>query len=390
MKWNTGKTIHLTRPLLPSVDRMTERLQTIWQSGWITNNGSQHGQLERELRHYLGAEHIALFNNGTLALLLGLKALDLTGEIITTPFTFPATVQAIDWNGLTPVFCDIEPETLTIDPTKIEALVTEQTSAILAVHVYGNPCKVEEIQKIADKYGLKVIYDGAHTFGTKWEGRPIGNYGDMTMFSFHATKLFNTIEGGALVFKDGQLAGKLASLKNFGLSGPEEVVLSGLNAKLNEVQAAMGLEVLKLVKEERRKRAQVKQQYDRFLADIPGVRILTSLEGEQSSYQYYVIEIDEALFGASRNDVHEWLNEHAIMTRKYFSPLCSDFPWYAHLPSAQREELPQANRLVSRVLALPYYGELELDVAKAICEVIRQFQSTVSRAAQLRLEGELG
>ena len=245
--------IYITRPLLPNLENVNRKMSEIWESKWLTNNGVQHKKLENELKNYLNVEHLSLFNNGTLALLLGLKSLDLKGEVITTPFTFPATVQALDWNGLTPVFCDIDPETLTIDATKIESLITEKTSAILGVHVFGNPCDVEKIQTIADKYQLKVIYDGAHAFGTKIDGKPISSYGDMTMFSFHATKLFNTVEGGALAFKDEKLAEKLELLKNFGLAGPDEVVLSGLNAKMNEIQAAIGLEVLKLVDEERAK-----------------------------------------------------------------------------------------------------------------------------------------
>lgn len=380
--------ILITRPLLPSVEKMTSRMEEIWDSKWITNNGVQHQRLVIELKNRLGAEHITLFNNGTLALLLGLKSLDLTGEVITTPFTFPATVAAIDWNGLTPVFCDVEPDTLTIDASKIEALITEKTSAILAVHVYGNPCNVEKIQEIADRYRLKVIYDGAHAFGATIGDRPIGSYGDMTMFSFHATKLFNTIEGGALLVKDRMLAKKLVQLKNFGISGPEEVSMSGLNAKLNEVQAAMGLEVLKLVDEEREKRAEVKRMYDQYLAGIPGIRILTTLDKKCSSYQYYVIEINRDQFGASRDDVYERLKRNNIFTRKYFNPLCSEFDWYSHLDSAKRENLPQAHLAVTQVLALPYYGELGLDSVKRICHVLKQSCRQAPGVDQYHLKGE--
>lgn len=363
--------IYVTRPLLPTLQNMTNRMSDIWESKWITNNGEQLKELEKELKNYLNVDYLSLFNNGTLALLLGLKSLKLSGEVITTPFTFPATVQALDWNDLTPVFCDIDPRTLTIDVTKIESLITEKTSAILAVHVFGNPCDVEEIQRIAKKHQLKVIYDGAHAFGTKIAGKPISRYGDMTMYSFHATKLFNTIEGGALTFKDPELADKLNQLKNFGLTGPDEVVLSGMNAKMNEVQAAMGLEVLKLVGQEREKRGEIKNTYERHLADIPGIRVLTTLAKESNSYQYFVIEVDEKQFGRTRDWIHEKLKEYNVFTRKYFYPLCSDFAWYRHLDSSQPEKLPQAQKSVTQVLAMPFYGELEVKSVVKICEILK-------------------
>ena len=364
--------IFVTRPLLPPLQHMTTKMSDIWESQWLTNNGEQQQQLEQALKDYLNVDHLSLFTNGTLALLLGLKSLELTGEVITTPFTFPATVQALDWNGLTPVFCDIDPTTLTIDVTKIESLITEKTTAILAVHVFGNPCDVEKIQEIADKYRLKVIYDGAHAFGAKIDGKPISSYGDMTMYSFHATKLFNTIEGGALTFKDKSLVDKLNQLKNFGLAGPEEVALSGLNAKMNEIQAAMGLEVLKLVGEERAKRHQLKKRYEQYLVHLPGVRVLTSLENDSSSYQYFAIEIDEITFGKSRDWLHEQLKNYNVFTRKYFYPLCSDFEWYKQLDSAQCERLPQAQKAVGQVLAMPFYGELEMDSVIKICNIIEE------------------
>ncbi len=297
--------------------------------------------------------------------------MDLTGEVITTPFTFPATVQALDWNNLTPVFCDIEPNTLTLDATKIESLVNEKTTAILGVHTFGNPCSVQQIQTIANKYKLKVIYDGAHVFGTKLDERSIGTYGDMTMFSLHATKLFNTIEGGALTFRDTSLIEILNQYKNFGIANPDEVVLSGLNAKLNEVQSAIGLEVLKLVEWERLKRHEIKRCYEQGLADIAGIKIVTNLEGESSSYQYFVIQIDEAIYGKSRDWLHDTLKDYNVHTRKYFYPLCSDFSWYEHLDSARKENLPYAHQAVTQVLALPYYGGLKLETVEDICQVIR-------------------
>jgi len=363
--------IYITRPLLPNIQDVFSRLYEVWESQWLTNNGPQHITLEKELRDYLQAENLSLFNNGTSALLLGLRALNLTGEVITTPFTFPATVQALDWNNLTPVFCDIDPTTLTLDATKIESLINEKTTAILGVHTFGNLCDVELIQTIANKYNLKVIYDGAHTFGAQLNGQPIGNFGDMTMFSFHATKLFNTVEGGALTFNDSSLVEKLNLLKNFGIANPEEVLLSGLNAKLNEIQAVIGLEVLKLVETERQKRHEIKRVYERYLKDIPGINVLTKLEGESSSYQYFVIQIDEVLYGKSRDWIHEKLKEQNVFTRKYFYPLCSDFQWYEHLKSGRKENLPFAQKAITQALAMPYYGELEIESVEKICKVIR-------------------
>lgn len=363
--------IYVTRPLLPSLDQVYSQLQEVWNSKWITNNGPKHKELESKLKEYLKVDNAVMFSNGTLALELGLKSLDISGEVITTPFTFPATVQALDRNGLTPVFCDIEDKTLNIDASKIEKLITDKTSAILAVHVFGNPCNVEKIKEIADKYNLKVIYDGAHAFGSHVNGKSIGSYGDMTMFSFHATKLFNTIEGGCLVFKDNKLYEKLNLLKNFGIVSPEKVVISGTNAKLNEVQAAVGIEVLKIVKEERKRRKYIKKIYENGLCNIPGIKIVNKLDDENASYQYFTIEIDEDKYGISRDELHVELKKYNIITRKYFYPLCSEFEWYKHLPSAKKENLPVSHEVVKKVLSMPYYGELNIEDVNQICEIIR-------------------
>ncbi|WP_148557968.1 DegT/DnrJ/EryC1/StrS family aminotransferase [Terrisporobacter glycolicus] len=363
--------IYVTRPLLPSLDQVYSQLQEVWYSKWITNNGPKHKELESKLKEYLKVDNAVMFSNGTLALELGLKSLDISGEVITTPFTFPATVQALDRNGLTPVFCDIEDKTLNIDASKIEKLITDKTSAILAVHVFGNPCNVEKIKEIADKYNLKVIYDGAHAFGSHINGKSIGSYGDMTMFSFHATKLFNTIEGGCLVFKDNKLYEKLNLLKNFGIVSPEKVVISGTNAKLNEVQAAVGIEVLKIVKEERKRRKYIKKIYENGLCNIPGIKIVNKLDDENASYQYFTIEIDEDKYGISRDELHVELKKYNIITRKYFYPLCSEFEWYKHLPSAKKENLPVSHEVVKKVLSMPYYGELNIEDVNQICEIIR-------------------
>ncbi|HBI92568.1 MAG TPA: aminotransferase [Terrisporobacter glycolicus] len=363
--------VYVTRPLLPSLDQVYSQLQEVWNSKWITNNGPKHKELESKLKEYLKVDNAVMFSNGTLALELGLKSLDISGEVITTPFTFPATVQALDRNGLTPVFCDIEDKTLNIDASKIEKLITDKTSAILAVHVFGNPCNVEKIKEIADKYNLKVIYDGAHAFGSHVNGKSIGSYGDMTMFSFHATKLFNTIEGGCLVFKDNKLYEKLNLLKNFGIVSPEKVVISGTNAKLNEVQAAVGIEVLKIVKEERKRRKYIKKIYENGLCNIPGIKIVNKLDDENASYQYFTIEIDEDKYGISRDELHVELKKYNIITRKYFYPLCSEFEWYKHLPSAKKENLPVSHEVVKKVLSMPYYGELNIEDVNQICEIIR-------------------
>jgi dTDP-4-amino-4,6-dideoxygalactose transaminase len=280
--------VFVTRPLLPPLENVYKRIKDIWDSKWLTNMGEQHEALEAKLKEELKAENLALFSNGTLALFIALKALGLSGEVITTPFTFPATVQVLDWSGLTPVFCDIDPDTLCIDARKIEDLISEKTSAILGVHVFGIPCEVEAIDAIASKFGLKVVYDGAHAFKTKVNNVPISAFGDMVMFSFHATKLFNTIEGGALAVKDGSLLPTVNLMKNFGIKGPEEVVLSGINAKMNEVQAGIGLEVLKMVEEERAKRRKLKSAYIENLSGIPGIRVINGGLSDGDSFQYFV------------------------------------------------------------------------------------------------------
>lgn len=375
--------IYVTRPLLPNKRKVAEKISQIWESKQITNNGNQLKELQHQLMHYLNAENLSIFSNGTMALLLGLKALDLKGEVITTPFTFPATVEALDWNRLAPVFCDIDPETLNIDAYKIESLITENTTAILAVHVFGNPCNVEKIQEIAAKYDLKVIYDAAHAFGAKKDGVPIQQYGDMTMFSFHATKLFNTVEGGALAFADGKLNQKLDLLKNFGILNSEQVVLSGLNAKMNELQAGVGLEVLPLVEEERRKRHKIKVVYQKGLAGIPGIRIITNLEGESSSYQYFVIEVNEDCV-VTRDQLHAELEKFNVFSRKYFYPLCSDFEWYGNIESAKAVHLPEAYQSVKQVLSMPYYGELPIESVEKICNIIKEICISQNRSHKFK------
>lgn len=362
--------IMVTRPLLPEIDSYKDSLDSIWESKWLSNNGRKSQKLEVEVANYLGVNNVSLFNNGTIALLTAVQSLRLQGEVITTPFSFPATTHVLAWNGIQPVFCDICPETLTIDPKRIEELITARTSAILGVHVFGVPCYVEEIQKIADRHGLRVIYDGAHAFGTEIDGKPIGTFGDITMFSFHPTKLFHTGEGGALTFNDENLKDRINLLKNFGIKNQEEVILPGINGKMNELSAAMGLEVLPLVDAERQRRAEIRNLYCSRLENVPGVSIVKMPNGVKNSEQYFVIRISEKDFGSNRDHVFELLKERNIFPRKYFYPLISKYPCYSALSSARPEALPVATQIESEVLCLPFYGELPLEVISNICNVI--------------------
>jgi len=367
------KPIYVTRPLLPPIENYIERLEDIWESQWITNNGEQHQKLENKLKKYLKVNNLSLINNGTVALQIAIRALELKGEVITTPFTFAATPHSITWNGLKPVFCDVNPETLNIDASKIENLITEKTSAILAVHVFGNPCDVEMIDEIAKKYDLRVIYDGAHAFGTEINRNSIGSYGDITMYSFHATKLFNTIEGGALACGESELKEKIELLKNFGIQNEEKVVSLGTNGKMNEFQAAMGLEVLKKVEEERIKRKKIREVYHEELEEAEGISFINEGDNVKSSQQYLVIRIDEKKFGLSRDEVYNRLKKYNIFSRKYFYPLCSNYPIYNNFKSARKEELLIANEVVKEVLSLPFYGDLGTDRAKKIARIIKSF-----------------
>lgn len=362
--------IYVTRPLLPDRKEYYKKVNEVFDSGFLTNQGAQLQQFEKALREFLHVTHVMAFCNGTLALQLACKALDLKGEVITTPFTFPATTHAISWNGLTPVFCDIEPDTFNINPDKIEALITDNTSAILPVHVFGNPCRVYEINQIAKKHNLKVIYDAAHAFGVEINGQPIGSFGDISMFSFHATKSFNTLEGGALTFNDAALADKLFYLKNFGIKSETEVVSIGTNAKMNELQAAFGLLVLDKINEEIQKRKELTKQYRERLKNIPGLRCLHDIEGVKHNYQYFPIIIDETKAGFSRNDIYEELKKYKVYSRKYFYPLASQVTCYRELTSASKGGLPVAERITQSILCLPLYGELPIPVVARIAEII--------------------
>lgn len=366
--------VYVTRPILPDLDRFTKKLGEIWQSRWLTNNGPQHQQFEERIQGYLKVPYLSLFNNGTIALVVACQSLRLLGEVITTPFSFPATPHVLTWNGVKPIFCDIDPVTMNIDPAKIEPLITPQTTAILAVHVFGTPCDVYKIQEVADRYGLKVVYDAAHAFGVEIGDTGIGNFGDVTMFSFHATKLFHTAEGGALCFRQKNLKERVDLLKNFGIKNEEEVVMPGINGKMNELQALLGLQVLDYVEEERQKRAKIFHTYRECLDSIKGITCLTEVPGVKGSYQYFVIRMDEAVFGVSRDYVYRKFREYNVFTRKYFYPLCSDYSCYKHLPSSSMSNLPVARRVVNEVLCLPLYGDLVSDDVKKICEILLSFR----------------
>lgn len=362
--------VYVTRPLLPPLADYTQSLAQIWQSGFLTNGASQHQALEQALRDYLQTPHLSLFNNGTLALLVACQALQVKGDVITTPFTFAATPHVLAWNKATPVFADIDPETLCIDPASIEHNLSSKTSAILGVHVYGMPCDVHSIDTLARPRQLKVIYDGAHAFGTQLDGQPIVQYGDATMLSFHATKLFHSAEGGALCMADPDLKKQVDLLKNFGIKNEEEVLLPGINGKMNELQAALGLLVLQHVGAEKQRRQAVRDIYTERLQAVPGVRLLRMPANATDSHQYLIMRVNAAQAGCDRNALHQRLKRFNIITRKYFYPLCSDYDCYRHLPSADPRRLPNAHRVASEVLSLPLHGGLGADDVHRICDAI--------------------
>lgn len=366
--------VYVTRPLLPDLQLVTEKLKEIWEKKWLTNNGPQHQLLEQSLKEHLGVQYLSLFNNGTIALMVACQSLRLSGDVITTPFTFAATPHVLTWNNIRPIFCDLDPVTMNINADMIESMITPQTTAILAVHVFGTPCDVEKIQKIADRYGLRVIYDAAHAFDVELNGVGIGNFGDISMMSFHATKLYHTLEGGALVHNNKHLKARIDLLKNFGIKNEEEVVMPGINGKMNEVQAAVGLIVLDLVKEERKKRKILTEVYRRELQNVEGITGMPFFENVKSNYQYFVVRIDEKLFGVSRDFVYEELKKYNVFTRKYFHPLCSEYTCYRQLPSSSIDNLPVADQVGKEVLSMPLYGELSVEDIEYICELLRKLK----------------
>ena len=359
--------ITVTSPLLPNLDEFNAMLKDIWASKWITNNGQFHQQLEKALAEYLKVPYISLFTNGTLPLLTALQALRITGEVITTPYSFVATTHSIWWNGCKPVFVDIEESTCGIDPEKIEAAITPKTTAIMPVHCYGKPVNMDAIQAIADKYGLKVIYDAAHAFGVEVDGKSVLARGDMSTLSFHATKVYNTLEGGALIVKDEATKKRIDYLKNFGFAGETEVVAPGINSKVDEVRAAYGLLNLKQVDAAIEKRHQVAIRYREALRDVPGIRFFDDMPGVRHNYSYFPIFINAEEYGKTRDQLYFEMKEKNILGRRYFYPLISTFSTYRGLPSATPENLPVATKIANEVICLPMHHALsEEDVERVI------------------------
>ncbi len=363
-----NKNILVTQSSLPSYEEYIEEIKDIFESKWLTNMGQKHQKLESKLIQKLKVNNISLFTNGHMALYTALKALDLKGEVITTPYSFSSTTHAIVQNGLTPVFCDINEEDYTIDVNKIEELITEKTCAILPVHVYGHVCDVEKIEKIAQKYNLKVIYDAAHVFGVEINGRGIGSYGDISMFSFHATKVFNTIEGGALSYNNSNLKDKIEKLKNFGINGPDKVEYVGMNCKMNEFCAAMGLCNLRHFEEEISKREKVYNEYKKRLSNISGIVIPKEQKGVKSNYAYYPVIFNKKVFGKSRDEIMKELEKEGIYSRKYFYPLITDYQCYSN--EYDSSLTPIAKKISDNVLTIPMYADLSLEDVNRICDII--------------------
>lgn len=353
-----NKQITVTSPLLPNLDEFTDLLKEIWKSKWITNNGSFHKQLEKELAEYLKVPYISLFTNGTLPLITALQALRITGEVITTPYSFVATTHSLWWNGIKPVFVDVDSSNCGLDPNKIEAAITPKTTAIMPVHCYGKPCDTKAIQDIADKYGLKVIYDAAHAFGVEVDGESILNAGDMSTLSFHATKVYNTIEGGALVMHDEKTKQRIDHLKNFGFANETTVVAPGINSKMDEMRAAYGILNLRQVDAAIEARKKVAQRYREDLREVPGITYFEDMPGVRHNYSYFPIFIDAEKFGKTRDELYFEMKEANVLGRRYFYPLISEFSTYRGLPSATRENLPEAYKLADTVLCLPMHHDL--------------------------------
>ncbi|MCL1933212.1 MAG: DegT/DnrJ/EryC1/StrS family aminotransferase [Candidatus Azobacteroides sp.] len=366
-----AKIITVTSPLLPSLEDFIPYLQDIWERKWLTNNGHYHQELEKTLCEYLKVSYISLFTNGTLPLITALQALRITGEVITTPYSFVATTHSLWWNGIKPVFVDIEPTTCNIDPTKIEAVITPKTTAIMPVHVYGYPCDIKSIQEIADKYGLKVIYDAAHAFGVTVNGKSILEAGDMSTLSFHATKVYNTFEGGALVCHDEQTKKRIDYLKNFGFAGETTVVAPGINAKMDEIRAAYGVLTLKMVDDAIEARRKIALRYKDALKDVPGFTYLEDIPGIRHNYSYFPIFVDSEQYGMTRDELYFKMKENNILGRRYFYPLISTFSTYRGLESAKPENLPVATKIADSVICLPIYADLKTEDVERIVEIIK-------------------
>lgn len=363
--------IYVTQPFLPPLKEFQPYLEKIWESKWLTNNGVYHRELEAKLCEYLGVKYISLFTNGMLALITALQALKISGEVITTPFSFVATTHALWWNGIKPVFVDIEPKSFNIDPDKIEAAITQKTSAILPVHVYGNPCNLDKIQRISETYGLKVLYDAAHAFGVKVKNQSVCNFGDLSVLSFHATKVFNTFEGGAIVSHDEKMKERLDQLKNFGFTGETTVIAPGINAKMNEFQAAMGILQLKYIDAIIAKRKSIADLYRISLRNIDGITFMEDMITVKHCYSYFPILVNNDKYRYTRDEVYNKFKDHNIFTRRYFYPLISQFPTYRGLESALPGKMPVAERITEEVICLPIYPELEFETVEDICNLLK-------------------
>lgn len=364
------KPIQVVQPSMPPYEEFCEEIKDMWETRWLTHTGPKHQKLEKELRDYLHVKYVSLFSNGHMALELAIKALHLTGEVITTPFTFASTTQAIVRNGLTPVFCDINEDDYTIDVQKIESLITEKTSAIIPVHVYGSVCDYKAIEKIAQKFNLKVIYDAAHAFGVEVDGKGVGNLGDISMFSFHSTKVFHTFEGGGLTFSDDALYPLFAQLRQFGMEGKERVPIVGTNAKMTEAHAAMGLCNLRHIDEEITKRKAVFERYLAHFQGIKGIKMLHFGKKVKHNYAYFPVVFDGYKY--SRDEVFDRLAKENIFARKYFYPLTNEFECYQNLKSTDNNKTPIAKQISNSVICLPMYADLELESVDNICEIIKR------------------
>lgn len=364
--------ITVTSPLLPNLEDLTALMRQIWDSKWITNNGSFHREFETQLAQYLGVPFVSLFTNGTLPLITSLQAMRITGEVITTPYSFVATTHALWWNGIKPVFVDIDPATGDMDPNKIEAAITPKTTAILPVHVYGKPCDTDAIQTIADRYGLRVLYDAAHAFGVRVNDKSILNAGDMSTLSFHATKVFNTIEGGALVMHDEKTKKHIDYLKNFGFAGETTVVAPGINSKMDEVRAAYGLLNLKQVDQAIENRHQVAIKYRQALRSVEGISFFDDMPGVRHNYAYFPIFVDKDKYGQTRDELYFKMRERNVLGRRYFYPLISTFSTYRGLESANPDNLPNAHKMAEQVICLPMHHLLtDSDIARVLDCIVK-------------------
>lgn len=366
---HSNKPVYVTQPYLPPLDEFLPYMEQIWERKVLTNGGPFHQQLEQALQEYLGVDHIALFSNGTIALVTALQALRITGEVITTPYSFVATAHSLLWNGIKPVFVDIDPNTLNLDPAKIEAAITPQTTAIMPVHCYGHPCDVKAIQKIADNYNLKVIYDAAHAFGVQDDDGSILRHGDLSVLSFHATKVFNTFEGGAIICPDAKTKQRIDHLKNFGFVDEVTVVAPGINGKMSELNAAFGMLQLKHIDDALASRKEVAYLYRELLGRVPGIHCVKDSGEKIANYSYFPILVEKE-YPVSRNALYQALRDHDIYARRYFFPLISDFPMYRGLPSAHRENLPVATDISSRILCLPIYPGLTEEQIREVVRII--------------------